>query len=938
MPDRSRAIIALCCLLLLPVIATAGDVTRLVLVNADTDRDIRPLTDGDTIDLSRDGQNLNVRAETTGQVAAVVFSVDGKQISSERTAPYALGGDRNGDYGAWTPSEGARTIKAAPKGKGKALSIRVKVVAGAAGTAGESKPSGRPVETPAETRKPTQPDVNVSIPTGAVVYQEASDVIVFEIESARPSGSGWKAETDLKGYTGKGYYTWRAGNSFRNPGQGALTYRILIQTGGTYNLSIHNRHDFHDSTLENDCWTRMDGGKWIKTFSSKRGAWTFASRHEHSHNKKIQAAYDLKPGLHVFQISGRSNGFSIDRVHLYRPGTRNATDTSLPETRIVVKPAPAKPVEPVKPVAPIGPTPPPAGGTAKMTGELKKWHRVTLTFDGPDTAEDATPNPFTDYALQVTFRRGAKRTEVTGYYAADGNAGETGATKGGKWRVHFVPDEEGEWTWSADFRAGRNIAILRRSMGKPTSFHGASGTFDIAPTDKTGRDLRGKGLLRYVGKGHLQFAETGEFYLKGGADSPENFLGYVDFDGTHDTAGHKRNQQSKFLHRYEPHVRDFRPGDPTWRGGKGKGIIGALNYLASKGMNSVYFLTYNIDGGDGKDTWPWTSPTERFRFDCSKLDQWEIVFSHMDRMGIQLHVITQETENDQGLDKGNLGPTRMLYYRELVARFAHHLAVTWNLGEENTNTDAQRKAFGTYLHAFDPYDHPVVLHTFPGKYEQVYRPLLGFAGMEGLSVQTNADVKVIPGITRQWAQRSARAGRPWVICIDEPGSAQAGALPDRDDPNHDEMRTWALWGNLMAGGAGVEWYFGYKYAHSDLNCEDWRSRDRLWDQTRYAIEFFQQHLPFTEMRSADDLTSATDDLCLAKPGAVYAIYLPRGGTTDVKLPPGTFTVHWYNPRRGGALQSGSVRQLTGGAKSIGKPPADTNKDWVVLVKRTAISE
>ena len=580
-----------------------------------------------------------------------------------------------------------------------------------------------------------------------------------------------------------------------------------------------------------------------------------------------------------------------------------------------------------------------AAATAEeVTGELKTWHRVTLTFDGPDSAEDATPNPFTDYALQVTFRRGTKRTVVTGYYAADGNAGETGATKGDKWRVHFVPDEEGEWTWSADFRAGRNIAILRRSTGKPTSFHGASGTFKIAPTDKTGRDLRGKGMLRYVGKGHLQFAETGEYYLKGGADSPENFLGYVDFDGTHDTAGHKRNKQDKFLHRFAPHVRDFRPGDPTWRGGKGKGIIGALNYLASKGMNSVYFLTYNVDGGDGKDTWPWTSHTERFRFDCSKLDQWEIVFSHMDRMGIQLHVITQETENDQGLDSGKLGPTRMLYYRELVARFAHHLAVTWNLGEENTNTDAQRKAFGTYLHALDPYDHPVVIHTFPGRYEQVYKPLLGSASLEGLSIQTNADVTIIPRLTRQWVQWSAQAERPWVICIDEPGSAQAGAVPDRDDPNHDEMRTWALWGNLMAGGAGVEWYFGYKYAHNDLNCEDWRSREKLWDQTRHAIEFFQQHLPFTEMRSADELTSAKDDLCLAKPGEVYAIYLPRGGTTNLKLPPGTFTVQWYNPRRGGSLQTGSVRQLTGGAKSIGTPPADAGKDWVVLVKRTAISE
>lgn len=36
---------------------------------------------------------------------------------------------------------------------------------------------------------------------------------------------------------------------------------------------------------------------------------------------------------------------------------------------------------------------------------------------------------------------------------------------------------------------------------------GAQGSFRIAPTDKTGRDLGGKGLLQCVGKHHLRFVE-----------------------------------------------------------------------------------------------------------------------------------------------------------------------------------------------------------------------------------------------------------------------------------------------------------------------------------------------------------------------------------------------------------------------------------------------
>jgi hypothetical protein len=571
--------------------------------------------------------------------------------------------------------------------------------------------------------------------------------------------------------------------------------------------------------------------------------------------------------------------------------------------------------------------------SAKISGELKKWHKVTLTFTGPDTSEKAQPNPFLDYRLNVIFRKGKKQYIVPGYYAADGNAGQTSATDGNKWHAHFVPDEIGQWSYTASFRTGKNIA-LSNIPGSSTAFDGAYGNFNISATDKKGRDHRGKGMLRYVGKRYLLFAETGEFFLKGGADSPENFLGYADFDNTYDSGELKRSGEAagaKFIHHYKPHIKDWKQGDPTWKNGKGKGMIGALNYLASKGMNSVYFIPYNIDGGDGKDVWPWIEPDEKFRFDCSKLDQWEIVFSHMDKLGLMLHIIQQEQENDQGLDGGELGPERRLYYRELIARFGHHLALVWNLGEENTNTYAQRKDFCRYIKLLGPYDHPIVCHTFPGRYDEVYTPLLGYRYFDGPSLQTNDTHKQ----TITWLDRSASTNRKWFVCLDEIGPAHTGVKPDKDDPEHDEVRKKHLWGHLMAGGAGVEWYFGYKFAHNDLNCEDWRSRENMWDQTRYALEFFRKNLPFTQMIHNDELTTARDDYCFAEPGRVYAIYLPSGGTTKLDMGnyTGSFSVQWYNPRAGGKLQNGSIKEIAGpGLVAIGQPPKENNKDWAVLIK------
>jgi hypothetical protein len=576
-----------------------------------------------------------------------------------------------------------------------------------------------------------------------------------------------------------------------------------------------------------------------------------------------------------------------------------------------------------------------AGRKYEVSGELKKWHNVTLTFDGPEASEDAQSNPFRDYRLSVTFIKGQKQYVVPGYYAADGNAAETSAKAGNKWRVNFVPDETGQWTYVASFRTGPDISLSDDpKAGSATAFDGVTGTIEIAPNNKTGRDYRARGMLKYVGKRYLQFAETGEYFIKGGADSPENFLAYADFDDTYDAGALKRQGEAAgdiFIHHYTPHVKDWQPGDPTWKNGKGKGIIGALNYLASKGMNSVYFLTYNIDGGDGKDVWPWTSTKEKYRFDCSKLDQWEIVFSHMDKLGLMLHIVTQETENDQGLDIGELGPQRKLYYRELIARFGHHLALTWNLGEENTNTTAQRKAFCKYIKQLDPYDHPIVCHTFPGKYDEVYQPLLGYEYFDGPSLQTNDT----HAQTANWIDQSAAAGRQWFVSLDEIGPADTGVKPDADDYWHDEVRYKHLWGNLMAGGAGAEWYFGYKFPNNDLNCEDWRSRDHLWDLTRYALEFFHKYLPFTEMAHHDELTSTKDSYCFAKPGQIYAVYLPFGDTTtlDMDNNSATFTVQWYNPRTGGGLKTGAKTEITGpDPVAIGRPPTDPEKDWVALIK------
>ena len=583
----------------------------------------------------------------------------------------------------------------------------------------------------------------------------------------------------------------------------------------------------------------------------------------------------------------------------------------------------------------------------------QQWHTLTIPFEGPQTSEDAEDNPFLNYSLIVSFSHQNGSKNVRGFYAADGNPAETSAKEGNQWHVRFTPYLTGNWTYRAILYHGDSVAIKDELEDHQiVKLSDSEGGFYVIPSDKEGNDFRAHGRL-IAKNGFFSFEDTDEHWLKAGANSPENFLAYSDFDDTYRMKAEAREGEAaapETIHTFEPHLSDWRSGDPTWKNGKGKSIIGAVNYLAEKGMNSCYFLTMNILG-DGKDVWPYVNPDDQSRFDVSKLDQWEMLFQHMQSKGILLHIVTQETENETMLDEGNTGPMRKLYYRELISRFGHHLGLIWNLGEENGpaswspigQNDAQRKAMAAYLKKSDPYNHPVLLHThsYDPVREDILNDILEYKYVDGLSFQQNHREEVSDQI-KKWRDKSISSGHEWLISMDEIGEWHTAVKTDSEDPEHPSIRRFALWGSLMSGAAGVEWYFGARHPHNDLTSEDWRQRDRLWDLTNYAREFFKNFLPYWEMQVDHEMVKMKNAYCLKKPNEIYAIYIPRTKTFEIDLSEaeGTFVVEWYNPLYGGPLQKGSVETVSGGGiRTIGNSPSTevrtSDQDWAILLRKKA---
>ena len=94
------------------------------------------------------------------------------------------------------------------------------------------------------------------------------------------------------------------------------------------------------------------------------------------------------------------------------------------------------------------------------------------------------------------------------------------------------------------------------------------------------------------------------------------------------------------------------------------------------------------------------------------------------------------------------------------------------------------------------------------------------------------------------------------------------------------------------------------------------------------------------MQNADALAgnSRSDNsvYCLAKPGVVYVIYLPNGGSAELDLGEQEIkmNVRWFDPRLSCPLQDGTVNEVSGpGIVSLGEPPHDKNEDWVILVRK-----
>jgi hypothetical protein len=244
--------------------------------------------------------------------------------------------------------------------------------------------------------------------------------------------------------------------------------------------------------------------------------------------------------------------------------------------------------------------------------------------------------------------------------------------------------------------------------GQPTGFDGCRGSFRIEGRDDKAPGFLKWGRLEYAGNHYLKFRD-GSYWIKGGTDEPEDLLAYEGFANT------RSGSQFK-VKTYANHVRDWQRGDPDWDDGQGRGLIGALNYLASQHVNLIYFLPMNI-GGDGRTFG--RLPVHQSRRGQSRMTTCTMTFASS----------TSGRSSSARPEKGSCCTSYSTKRRRRTSGagddshrascstgddrpLRHHNAL-WNLCESTTSEDStwpqNVKAFAVTSGA-GPYDHPITVH------------------------------------------------------------------------------------------------------------------------------------------------------------------------------------------------------------------------------------
>jgi hypothetical protein len=534
---------------------------------------------------------------------------------------------------------------------------------------------------------------------------------------------------------------------------------------------------------------------------------------------------------------------------------------------------------------------------------------VTAQVFGPHAS-----NPFTDAAIRGTFEmaQGNQRWQVEGFADAE---------DGSVYRVRFMPSVPGEYRYTVEYRQG---------WSKATS----SGVFRVRSAGR-----RGPIRIDPQNRWHFVWEGTGEHYFFNGTTAYW-LMGWQD----------ERVIQSSIerLHRLKVNrVRmtvagrtNVYYGEPVMAGRNWTPFLRPWPIRMDARL-AHYFgrLGQRFDVGLGRGWFDilgelaWADDIFHPSFDYRRFDvaYWR-KFERALRFARDRDVIFSLVldMNDSHVHPAPGSADERRFIRYAIARFGAFSNLTWDLGDDldQYRTDAWTHATGALIKEWDPYRHLATSHPVDNAHQDRTADWFDFASFQEWSREQHAFM-----LTQRREQE--RLGRAIPLTNEEYGYEDHYPMWAKGlgSESADTLRRMA-WEIVMAGG----YQTAGETARRGTNV--WPDTGGGWMNGRGddTMTMFQGYIPMVDFFTSFDWwdTEPHDELvdngnyCLAKPGEIYAVYLPHAGKVKVVLQPGQYDGTWYDATTGKKAALPIVNVTASGWTS---PAAPGTSDWALLLRR-----
>ena len=506
--------------------------------------------------------------------------------------------------------------------------------------------------------------------------------------------------------------------------------------------------------------------------------------------------------------------------------------------------------------------------------EAYDYVEIVAQVERPDAG-----NPFTDAGLSGSFGKAGAPEQIR----VDGFCD---SSDGGVFRIRFMPSSAGDYAYAVAYRQG-NFEKTH------------TGTFRATPG-------RRKGPLRVDPKfpWHFVWEGTGEHYFFNGTTAfwlmgwREDRIIESTLERLH---GLKINRVRVLL-------------------------SGAANILWGEPVMAGENFTLCVRPWVARAPESFDQPgIDYTRFNVAYWQRWERMLRFARERDLIISVIIDISTHQHQAAAGSEDERR--YIRYAAARLGAFANITWDLGDDLDSFRDEKWAHetGTLLEGWDSYKHLASSHPVRREHQDRASDWFGFTSIQDWSRNQHA-------LMLEERQIQAKTGRIIPQTNEEYGYEDHYPhwAPKPDGDSAETLRRVA-WDIAMAGAYGT----AGETARRGVNV--WPDTGGGWingrgDDTMVMLKGYQHMVEFFtsfewwKIEPHDELVS-TGAWCLAKPGELYAVYLPNEGKVTVQLEPGTYEARWFSAFTGEWIP---LPPVTGPKWTSPQTPGWL--DWALLLK------